>query len=197
MSATLDPIAERLDEIRQRAEHATKGPWQYDAALDEVLSPAAEPHCGGSYWVVLSECRGNTNHAPLVSGKRDLADFKFIAESRQDIPWLLELISDLQDENRAWREADRIAKEDLAGEQFFQVDLSRFQKHGGEDERDPISDPQPGDYVQHVDGEYMYVIGRSGEVVNVDLLHVNGGVNGTTIGNLMTLSTFIKNSVKP
>lgn len=70
-------IDERLKEIRERAEQATPGPWGYDQFSEYVY-----------------------NHERKIAdvGDDDMTDRDgfFIAEARQDIPFLLDVIHKLR-----------------------------------------------------------------------------------------------------
>jgi len=70
----------RLDEIAQRAENATKGPW-HSPGLGEVHSD----HDHGIYVRVLAPDEPD----PVVADLCGDADAEFIAHAREDIPYLL------------------------------------------------------------------------------------------------------------
>jgi len=89
---------ERIEEIRKRCELATAGPWFADC------------HPGG---IAGSRCyreliRSQASYPPITiaarpmrgiesgSSKQTFSDMQFIANARQDIPYLLEQIAELK-----------------------------------------------------------------------------------------------------
>lgn len=94
-----DPMtAERITEIRERAEKATSGPW-------EVLNPRGE---GNDYG--LSRCDGIWGPGETAIVITDggyypptVPDAEFIVHARQDIPDLLDALSAAQQEIAALR----------------------------------------------------------------------------------------------
>jgi hypothetical protein len=79
----------QLEEIRQRAEKATKGPWTYDLNL-EIDEPCA------------SFCtRGSTNPRRDISHEQAEANCVFAAHARADIPALLEHVKELEGKLKA------------------------------------------------------------------------------------------------
>ena len=68
---------DRLEEIRQRTEAATPGPW--DSKTNR------HPECNGEPWGWISGASGNITW----SGSAGKANADFIAHSREDIPYLL------------------------------------------------------------------------------------------------------------
>src|SRR6185312_6774960 len=77
----------RLEEIRQRAEKATKGPWEWvgrDGDHHDLMSPEGMIHSDGS------AC-GEYSADIEVFGP----DATFIAHSREDIPYLLSELADV------------------------------------------------------------------------------------------------------
>ena len=79
----------RLDEIKARADAATKGPWQWredePASLVHVTDQRMHP------WNILKA----PDWGPT------LADAAFIAAAREDVPWLLALVESLTAERDA------------------------------------------------------------------------------------------------
>jgi len=98
----------RLEEIRRRVEHISPGPWRNTIRRESAreVAKALERNCrpGNSQ---CSEVVVNTDRTPTVdnvicwmgpaagqSGD-DLVDAHFIANAREDIAWLLELVDEL------------------------------------------------------------------------------------------------------
>lgn len=126
MTPPTDPQPEppdRIAEIRQREQQATKGPWCagrliYDQAGDYVVwkhRGDGEIHLGGpqrSYVGNVGECI-----QPVMPVEADQlfeaekADAEFIAHARQDVPYLLDLVASLQSRLRQ-REQEREALRD-------------------------------------------------------------------------------------
>lgn len=79
--------AKRLEEIRARCEAATPGPWIIHVGFDRF---STNPGCYGAYLEF-----GDYN--VLASAMSDETK-QFIAHSRSDIPWLLNLIQSLEEE---------------------------------------------------------------------------------------------------
>ena len=81
--------ADRLAEIKARADAATPGPWQWredePASLVHVTDPRMHP------WNILKA----PDWGPT------LADAAFIAAAREDVPWLLDLVDSLTAERDA------------------------------------------------------------------------------------------------
>ena len=70
----------RLDEIKARAEAATKGPWSFDWSEGEVpVFYGQTTKISGTFSV-----EANT-----------IEDAEFIAAAREDVPWLIECIGEL------------------------------------------------------------------------------------------------------
>ena len=98
--------AERLAEMRQRAEAATPGPWVHthaDADADSPLGDIPEMN-----WVASADA-GDTPNGDvqfLIDCYGGSANADFIAASRQDVPYLLDLVDSLSAERDAL--ADRV-----------------------------------------------------------------------------------------
>ena len=101
--------ADRLAEIKARADAATKGPWHWregePTSLVHVTSPRMHP------WNILKA----PDWGPT------LADAEFIAAAREDVPWLVERVERLE----RWK-AEALGIIDYRGEQ----------QQRAEDERD-------------------------------------------------------------
>jgi len=98
---------ERIAEIRARTEAAMPEPWEWDK--DVLCAP--EP-----YYVVLKPWHDDdTDKTSLCC---NLSDRQFIAHSREDIPYLLDRIADLEKQlsESQWREkAAESCLADLSG----------------------------------------------------------------------------------
>lgn len=81
---------EELTQIKERAEKATKGPWDVDVPVDYCTN------CKNEYEIVQSELF----LAPIVAELRNREDAEFIAHAREDIPKLLAEIESLKKENK-------------------------------------------------------------------------------------------------
>jgi hypothetical protein len=77
--------SDRLQEIRERAEKATPGPWK--AEFGGVYPPESAAR-------LESDLAGMAFLWPLPGGKEE--DAEFIAASREDIPYLLQLVTEQQ-----------------------------------------------------------------------------------------------------
>jgi hypothetical protein len=90
--------AKQLEEIRERAEKATKGPWYFTVLGDcAQLSPVEKPkRIIGD--LSIHDGRGNQykNH---ISGEEGFANTAFIAHSRTDVPALLAEVERLRERN--------------------------------------------------------------------------------------------------
>lgn len=75
-----------LNEIKERAEKATQGPWGIDFPL------LVCDQCGNTYEIVQSD----VFLAPVVAESKSEADAEFIAHAREDIPKLLDHIAELE-----------------------------------------------------------------------------------------------------
>jgi len=71
----------KLQEIKGRADRATAGPWERTKFNNIIV-----------------------NKEEIVSAEY-AADIKFIAHARQDVPWLLDMIQQLQGRERVLRDA--------------------------------------------------------------------------------------------
>ena len=82
--------AKQIDKIRQRCEKATPGPWDYDLGDHSIYS--MDMSRTGEYEFVTT----------LYEEKsiRNEADAEFISKARQDIPALLDYITELEE----WKE---------------------------------------------------------------------------------------------
>lgn len=111
--------SDRLQEIRERAEAATPGPWTApswevddEPILMPLVMPAWKPHMktedGEEY-----ECEGCDE---CLDSEGRSADPHFVASAREDIPWLLQLVTEQQREidryRRALEAVNEFAKED-------------------------------------------------------------------------------------
>lgn len=106
--------SDRLQEIRERAEKATKGPWiapswevDDEPILMPLVMPAWKPHMktedGEEY-----ECEGCND---CLDSEGRSADPYFVASAREDIPYLLQLVTEQQREIEELREElDGMAK---------------------------------------------------------------------------------------
>ena len=88
-STTPDPTAERLAEIRDRADAASPGPWHYDpeeafrfGGCDHVF--VESPMAGRTGMVALTGCGEPAHEQP-----RTRPNAAFIAHSRDDVAFLL------------------------------------------------------------------------------------------------------------
>jgi hypothetical protein len=77
-------IETRLREIAERENKATKGPWDPESGLCSK--------CDGWHLEGPQDVGGTGILIQLGGGTDQLSDLSFIAHSRQDVPWLLELI---------------------------------------------------------------------------------------------------------
>jgi len=83
---------DRLAQIRARCERATDGPWKHDT--DYLGGGIFQERVGG--WAI-TRCHG---YGPDSDHERMPADAEFIAHSREDVPYLLERVENLE---QAWR----------------------------------------------------------------------------------------------
>jgi hypothetical protein len=79
--------SDRLQEIRERAEKATPGPWK--AEFGGVYPPESAAR-------LESDLAGMAFLWPLPGGNEE--DAEFIAASRADVPYLLQLVTEQQNE---------------------------------------------------------------------------------------------------
>lgn len=88
MKPTLNPMLtpEEIAAIRERAEKATSGPWQYEQYEVDPLSDTAKLYYSGSE-KPFADFRGDLNQDQ---------DAEFIAHARTDIPALLANIEELE-----------------------------------------------------------------------------------------------------
>lgn len=94
-----DPIDIRLQEIREREQKATKGPWWWwtnTMGIPDALH-CGEPGGGQGYHILTAD--------DYLFRFVDEDDQDFIAEARQDIPWLLYQLSASRQRERELREA--------------------------------------------------------------------------------------------
>jgi len=82
--------ADRLAEIAQREQHATKGPWKSDGEEEPQVYAGACQLCS----VLAGECVRVSEFDKFRSLRRRNAEF--IAHAREDIPWLLAELRTLQ-----------------------------------------------------------------------------------------------------
>lgn len=81
------PVEERLQQIKERVEKATKGPWE---AYYRVSPRGAHKN-----WHI-----GNEDGLCQITIHGKEADYEFIAHSRADIPWLLTQLTAILAENQ-------------------------------------------------------------------------------------------------
>ena len=86
---------EELTQIKERAEKASKGPWDVDVPVDYCTN------CKNGYEIVQSELF----LAPIVAELRIREDAEFIAHAREDVPKLVAEIEALRMENQRYRKA--------------------------------------------------------------------------------------------
>lgn len=88
----------RLEEIKKRCEEATEGPW-FDDRTTKAIKVSAESSAfsRGKFNIATYPTRTNQS---LVSHQEWEGNAKFIAHSRQDIPWLVVEVERLQRENQ-------------------------------------------------------------------------------------------------
>lgn len=92
-------MADRLDEIRARADAATPGPWGVWTSMDntrDILSEAEHPA------VPLAGLYGRDGSEHPTAGED--ADADFIAHARSDIPYLLDRLATSEQEAARLRE---------------------------------------------------------------------------------------------
>jgi hypothetical protein len=87
---------ERLAEIRSRAEKATKGPWLHDIDTDQNDMPFV--------YTVVDKPGSEPLTVDINIGT--VADAEFIANCRQDIPFLLSEVDRLSEALRKLRDCD-------------------------------------------------------------------------------------------
>ena len=83
------PERDRISEIRARVNAATPGPWTLCDNGTEVMSVHAEPY-GPAVLV-------DTRFFREADNLREREDAAFIAHAREDVPYLLDRITDLLD----------------------------------------------------------------------------------------------------
>ena len=97
----MTPHDKRLAEIRQRAEHGTPGPWKFN---EESIGPMpiwadVVNTAGREVRQVVATAGATYNHLDVTvygeQNQREVADARFIANSREDIPYLLSRIDAL------------------------------------------------------------------------------------------------------
>ena len=84
----------RIEEIRQRAEKATEGPWEIATSgfhIGREIRPKGMPQ------ISIALCRG------ILLGQGP-ANAEFIARAREDVPHLLERVAELEKENKRLQE---------------------------------------------------------------------------------------------
>lgn len=87
-------IYKRLEEIEARVKDAAPGPWHHDMGNWEI-----ETHSDKNYrQAICSVTPSNrtTCHGATNEWSYDLGTPEFIAQSREDIPWLLNQVRELQ-----------------------------------------------------------------------------------------------------
>lgn len=91
----------RLEEIKARCEAATKGPWDYDGMHPEINAP-------DEWGMIISMLRMHPGDEILDDfGHAFNPDFEFIANARDDIPWLLTQLAEREREIERMQEAQR------------------------------------------------------------------------------------------
>jgi hypothetical protein len=78
----------RIDAIRRREQQATTGPW-----LEEPTPPG--PDGWASCTAIAAVPGGSRIYAVPQGGSYPFNDKRFIAAAREDVPWLLDLITEL------------------------------------------------------------------------------------------------------
>ncbi len=122
MIPPITPDTERLLAITERERKATKGPWKgcnhvEDHAFDSQCK------CGAAFiWdtgadtIVCDQYNNSDGSGPEPMHRdRVLSNMSFIAHSRQDIPYLLQTIQALQEDNQRLAKSGILAA-DLAGD---------------------------------------------------------------------------------
>lgn len=110
---------ERIAEIRQRAEKATKGPWT--VGNDEVIGLGIEQTSRGSftYEAQLARVLDLFDREDENVGRRHLgsqeADAQFIAHAREDVPALLAEVERLRAELNGMRAREHALGEEVEG----------------------------------------------------------------------------------
>ncbi|MFB7421589.1 hypothetical protein ACFC1L_44390, partial [Streptomyces sp. NPDC056210] len=131
MSAPMDD--QRLDEILDRANTATKGPWCTDSW---EIYQGAEYVPGISFWIG-ETCRGTSDL------EQDRADAEFVAAARTDVP---ELVAEVQ-RLRAERHSTNEALDDAVEQLRVQRDrIAELETRGSRARTDELV---PGDRVWH------------------------------------------------
>lgn len=87
----------RLEDIKERTENATPGPWEVkeESILDSGLT-LTEKWVHAPAWMRLVVRAASNYPAVTHRGEQDFADMTFIAQARDDIPWLLDEIERLR-----------------------------------------------------------------------------------------------------
>lgn len=75
---------DRLDEIRERCEAATPGPWFSHESHNWHKDPPKE------YFIITRGMR------EVVASWVETSDAQFIAHAREDIPWLLAMLDEMK-----------------------------------------------------------------------------------------------------
>lgn len=108
---------DRLAEIRERCEAATDRPWEADAHY--VVGQVSNGRPGGEVIMNAEVLVGGDRNSP----SQNIANAEFAAHSRQDIPWLLEQLAEINTvaasiEKKSDRLAQRIKEVEaiIAGE---------------------------------------------------------------------------------
>ena len=130
--------AERLAEMRQRAEAATPGPWAQGMVGDSVIN---EVDCSATFGFI------EVNAELSDDGNFGVSDADFIAHARQDIPDLLAEVERLSAE----RDAERSLREEYQIKLAFRSgDISRL-RAVIEEAREMLAAPieHEGDYSAH------------------------------------------------
>jgi len=80
----------------EMCQKATPEPWEYDGMHNEIVTPRED-----NYWLIISECRSAPDQEYQCDkfGHQYDANFAFIAEARQALPYWLQRVRELEEEN--------------------------------------------------------------------------------------------------
>ncbi len=101
-----DPIINRLDQIKGRAEKATEGPWEADIGRDEGAIPDVIAFDG-------------------VYGVMDKQDAEFIAEARTDVPQMEQALREVLATLDEWRPVDQCTDDLPCADCTFHAELHK------------------------------------------------------------------------
>ncbi len=97
--------AERIEEIRERCEKATTGPWEvYDSCSWRRIGRECAYY---GYQEILWPSNSASDGHPDISGVNRKDDLDFIVNARTDIPYLLERVARLEGERDAYKAAGK------------------------------------------------------------------------------------------